>query len=91
VFEWAAAQCRDEVQASEEHMAPRTAPTQKPVRRDLESNHDKDSEKTTAFAYLRTSSMANVGDDKDSQQRQITAIIIYAKRARIDHNRQLLR
>jgi DNA invertase Pin-like site-specific DNA recombinase len=33
-----------------------------------------------AFAYLRTSSATNVGDDKDSEQRQMRAIEHYAKR-----------
>jgi DNA invertase Pin-like site-specific DNA recombinase len=44
----------------------------------------KTQKKTTAFAYLRTSSAANVGDDKDSEPRQMTAIEGYAKRAGID-------
>lgn len=34
-----------------------------------------------AVAYLRTSSAANVGEDKDSQKRQMAAIAGYAKRA----------
>jgi DNA invertase Pin-like site-specific DNA recombinase len=33
---------------------------------------------TKAFAYLRTSSAANVGNDKDSDQRQLIAINAYA-------------
>ena len=37
--------------------------------------------KTPAIAYMRTSSRAGVGDDKDSQDRQITAIKRYAARA----------
>ena len=37
--------------------------------------------KTKAVAYLRTSSAANVGEDKDSHLRQMTAIKGYAKRA----------
>jgi DNA invertase Pin-like site-specific DNA recombinase len=37
-----------------------------------------------AFAYLRTSSAANIGDDKDSGQRQLSAIQAYAKRAGIE-------
>jgi DNA invertase Pin-like site-specific DNA recombinase len=37
----------------------------------------------TAFAYLRTSSAANVGEDKDSHQRQATAIETYTKQAGI--------
>jgi DNA invertase Pin-like site-specific DNA recombinase len=37
-----------------------------------------------AFAYLRTSSVANVGDEKDSGQRQLAAIQTYAKRACIE-------
>jgi DNA invertase Pin-like site-specific DNA recombinase len=37
-----------------------------------------------AFAYLRTSSAANIGEDKDSGQRQRTAIETYAKRAGIE-------
>lgn len=35
----------------------------------------------TAFAYLRTSSAANIGEDKDSGRRQLAAIETYAKRA----------
>jgi DNA invertase Pin-like site-specific DNA recombinase len=34
-----------------------------------------------AFAYLRTSSAANVGSDKDSERRQRQAIEVFAKRA----------
>jgi DNA invertase Pin-like site-specific DNA recombinase len=34
---------------------------------------------TKAFAYLRTSSAANVGADKDSDKRQRLAIVTYAK------------
>ena len=34
-----------------------------------------------AIAYLRTSSTANVGSDKDSDKRQRAAITAYAKRA----------
>ena len=34
-----------------------------------------------AFAYLRTSSAANVGVDKDSAKRQRDAIVTFAKRA----------
>jgi DNA invertase Pin-like site-specific DNA recombinase len=37
----------------------------------------------TAVAYLRTSSAANVGDEKDSHKRQLAAIEGYAKRAGI--------
>ncbi len=37
--------------------------------------------KTKAVAYLRTSSAANVGEDKDSHLRQLVAIEDYAKRA----------
>jgi len=37
--------------------------------------------KTPAVAYMRTSSAANVGDDKDSQQRQALAIESFAKTA----------
>ncbi|MCK0104386.1 recombinase family protein [Pseudohalocynthiibacter sp. F2068] len=39
--------------------------------------------KCKAFAYLRTSSAANVGADKDSDQRQRDAISTYADRAGI--------
>ncbi len=35
--------------------------------------------KSTAFAYLRTSSAANIGDDKDSQQRQAARTVGGAK------------
>src|SRR5262245_22776957 len=38
-------------------------------------------EKTTAIAYLRTSSAANVGSDKDSDKRQRAAIEAFTKRA----------
>jgi DNA invertase Pin-like site-specific DNA recombinase len=38
-------------------------------------------EKTTAISYLRTSSAANVGTDKDSDKRQRAAIEAFAKRA----------
>ena len=38
-------------------------------------------ERTTALAYLRTSSATNVGVDKDSEKRQRDAITVYAKRA----------
>jgi DNA invertase Pin-like site-specific DNA recombinase len=44
----------------------------------------KTQKKSPAFAYLRTSSAANIGDDKDSQQRQVTAIENFAKRAGIE-------
>lgn len=37
--------------------------------------------KKPALAYLRTSSAANVGDDKDSDKRQLSAIEAYARRA----------
>ena len=37
-----------------------------------------------AFAYLRTSSAANVGEDKDSGRRQLQAVETYAKRAGIE-------
>ena len=37
-----------------------------------------------AVAYLRTSSAANVGEDKDSAKRQRAAITAYAKRRKID-------
>ncbi len=33
-----------------------------------------------AIAYIRTSSAANVGEDKDSHKRQLTAISVYAKK-----------
>jgi DNA invertase Pin-like site-specific DNA recombinase len=39
---------------------------------------------TNAFAYLRTSSAANVGEDKDSQKRQLTTIEAYARRAGVE-------
>ena len=44
----------------------------------------KAAETTKAFAYLRTSSAANVGEDKDSDKRQAAAIQTYAKRAGVD-------
>jgi DNA invertase Pin-like site-specific DNA recombinase len=37
-----------------------------------------------AVAYLRTSSAANVGTDKDSEKRQRQAVEAYAKRAGIE-------
>ena len=37
--------------------------------------------KTPAVAYIRTSSAANVGSDKDSDKRQREAIASFAKRA----------
>lgn len=37
--------------------------------------------RTPALAYLRTSSAANVGADKDSDKRQREAIAAFAKRA----------
>jgi DNA invertase Pin-like site-specific DNA recombinase len=52
--------------------------------------HKEKSEKTgkngrvKAVAYLRTSSAANVGADKDSEKRQRQAIITYAKSARFE-------
>src|SRR4051812_3461595 len=41
-------------------------------------------ESKTAVAYLRTSSTANVGADKDSEKRQRDAISAYARRAGYD-------
>ena len=40
-----------------------------------------DKSRAPALAYLRTSSAANVGQDKDSDKRQKSAIASYAKRA----------
>ena len=40
--------------------------------------------RTKAVAYLRTSSAANVGQDKDSDKRQRAAIAAFAKRARYE-------
>jgi len=40
--------------------------------------------KLSAVSYLRTSSAANVGADKDSDKRQRQAIAVYAKSARIE-------
>ena len=37
-----------------------------------------------AFAYLRTSSASNVGEDRDSDKRQAVAIATYAKRAGVE-------
>ena len=39
--------------------------------------------RTPAVAYLRTSSATNVGEDKDSDKRQRTAIAAFAKRRRL--------
>jgi DNA invertase Pin-like site-specific DNA recombinase len=44
----------------------------------------KPSKKLKAFAYFRTSSGANIGEDKDSGQRQAQAVETYAKRAGIE-------
>jgi hypothetical protein len=41
-----------------------------------------------AIAYLRTSSNANVGEDKDSDKRQRAAIDAFAKRAGRSRSRQ---
>ena len=40
--------------------------------------------KSTAVAYYRTSSAANVGSDKDSERRQREAVATYAKIAKLD-------
>jgi DNA invertase Pin-like site-specific DNA recombinase len=40
--------------------------------------------KPAAVAYFRTSSAANVGTDKDSEQRQREAVTSYAKAAKLD-------
>jgi DNA invertase Pin-like site-specific DNA recombinase len=37
-----------------------------------------------AFAYLRTSSATNIGEDKDSDKRQLAAIELYAKREGVE-------
>ena len=37
-----------------------------------------------AFAYLRTSSATNIGEDKDSGRRQLHAVEAYAKRAGVE-------
>ena len=44
----------------------------------------------TAVAYLRTSSRANVGADKDSDKRQRAAIQAYEKAAGIETRRRAL-
>jgi DNA invertase Pin-like site-specific DNA recombinase len=44
----------------------------------------KSTQSARAFAYLRTSSATNIGEDKDSGHRQLHAIESYAKRARVD-------
>lgn len=44
----------------------------------------KPSKSIRAFAYLRTSSAANIGEDKDSGRRQLEAIEGFAKRAGIE-------
>jgi len=43
----------------------------------------KTQKKSTAFAYLRTSSAANIGEDKDSDKRQLAAIETYTRQAGI--------
>jgi DNA invertase Pin-like site-specific DNA recombinase len=45
------------------------------------SEHHIMATKRPALAYLRTSSSTNVGEDKDSDKRQLAAITAYAKRA----------
>jgi DNA invertase Pin-like site-specific DNA recombinase len=47
----------------------------------LEQAVDIMAQKKPALAYLRTSSSTNVGEDKDSDKRQLVAIESYAKRA----------
>jgi DNA invertase Pin-like site-specific DNA recombinase len=44
----------------------------------------KSQQSVRAFAYLRTSSAANIGEDKDSGRRQLHAIEAYTKRAGIE-------
>jgi len=44
----------------------------------------KNKEKTRAVSYLRTSSAANTGEDKDSAKRQRAAIAAYAKAAGVE-------
>jgi DNA invertase Pin-like site-specific DNA recombinase len=44
----------------------------------------KSTQSVRAFAYLRTSSASNVGEDKDSGRRQLQAIEVYAKRAGVE-------
>lgn len=44
----------------------------------------KSTQSLRAFAYLRTSSAANIGEDKDSGRRQVQAIETYSKRAGIE-------
>ena len=44
----------------------------------------KSAQSVRAFAYLRTSSAANIGEDKDSGRRQLQAIEAYAKRAGVE-------
>jgi len=44
----------------------------------------KQAQSVRAFAYLRTSSATNIGEDKDSGRRQLHAIETYAKRAGIE-------
>src|SRR5689334_18978967 len=44
----------------------------------------KSTKSVRAFAYLRTSSAANIGEDKDSGRRQLQAIEGYARRAVIE-------
>ena len=41
----------------------------------------KPNESIKAFAYLRTSSAANIGEDKDSGQGQLHAVQAFTKRA----------
>lgn len=50
----------------------------------MEQATGKSSKSIKAFSYLRTSSAANIGEDKDSGRRQIQAIEGFAKRAGIE-------
>jgi DNA invertase Pin-like site-specific DNA recombinase len=44
----------------------------------------KSSKSVRAFAYLRTSSAANIGEDKDSGRRQLLAVEAFARRSGIE-------
>jgi DNA invertase Pin-like site-specific DNA recombinase len=44
----------------------------------------KSSKSARAFAYVRTSSAANLGEDKDSGRRQLQAIETYARRGGVE-------
>ncbi len=49
----------------------------------INGNEKQGEKQVEALAYMRTSSAANVGDDKDSEKRQRAAIEEYARKANV--------